>query len=291
MQLITSELTQGEHREIQRLLDLSPNSSIEIADLWKMMDIVWDEMECDNNNLDFEKMSNYYSHPIWTLNGLFIEQDDVSMKHREAIAGWIADKQIGSVLDYGGGFGTLARLIATKRKNITVDIHEPFPSQLATSRLTEHSNIKFVDAINNNYECLVCIDVLEHVPNPLELFEEMIKSVKIGGFVVIANCFYPEIKCHLPSTFHFRHTFNLFANAMGLQVIGRCAGSHAVIYRRISEKSLNRRMINQLEKLSKLTFPINEIFSFNLSFLKKVAKGIFGKHIGNLRLRLKGQNY
>jgi len=67
---------------------------------------------------------------------------------------------------------------------------------------------------------LIAIDVLEHVPDPLINFAEMIKSVKLSGYLVIANNFRPVIKCHLPQVFHFRYTFNQFAIMMGLEVIG-----------------------------------------------------------------------
>jgi 2-polyprenyl-3-methyl-5-hydroxy-6-metoxy-1,4-benzoquinol methylase len=254
MQLSTIALTQQEQEEIERLLAFSEHSPMRVKDLWKMMDIVWDEMDCDNNNLDPEKISAYYRHPVWTLNGLFIEQDDVSMGHREAMAKWITNNQISNLVDYGGGFGTLARLVAARDSNIEIDIHEPFPSRLAIAKMREFPNVKFVASLDYEYDCLVCIDVLEHVPNPLELFAMMIASVKMGGFLMIANCFYPEIKCHLPSTLHFRYTFNLCAMMMGLRVMGNCKGSHATIYKKISARPINWRSLRIVEWLSKKFF-------------------------------------
>ena len=272
VELNSIALTRTEAQEIERLLAFSKHSPMEVTDLWKMMDIVWDEIGCDNSNLEPDKIAEYYSHPIWTLNGLFVEQDDVSMGHREAIANWIVNNNASSVLDYGGGFGTLARLIASKNSNIAIEIHEPFPSQLAIKKMQDFSSVSFVDSSGGNYDCLVCIDVLEHVPNPIELFSTMIESVKTGGFLVIANCFYPAIECHLPSTFHFRYTFNQFAEFMGLQVVGPCQGSHAMIYKKISEKDLNWRKINQLELLSKISFPVVQILRNTLSILKRLIK-------------------
>ena len=272
IELNSIALTRTEAQEIERLLAFSKHSPMEVTDLWKMMDIVWDEMGCDNSNLEPDKIAEYYSHPIWTLNGLFIEQDDVSMGHREAIANWIVNNNVSSVLDYGGGFGTLARLIASKNSNIAIEIHEPFPSQLAIKKMQDFSSVSFVDSFGGNYDCLVCIDVLEHVPNPIELFSTMIESVKTGGFLVIANCFYPVIECHLPSTFHFRYTFNQFAKFMGLQVVGPCQGSHAIIYKKTSEKDVNWRKINQLELLSKISFPVVQILRNTLSILKRLIK-------------------
>lgn len=277
MQLSTIALTKAENVEIERLLSFSKHSPFHLTDLWMMMDIVWDEMGCDNENLDFDKISSYYSHPVWTLNGLFIEQDEVSIGHREAIATWITNNNISNVLDYGGGFGTLARLIATKDSDIKIDIHEPFPSQLAIAKMQEFPNVNFVSSFERNNDCLVCIDVLEHVDNPLDLFGTMIENVKVGGFLVIANCFYPYIKCHLPSTFHFRHTFDMFAEKMGLQVIGQCEGSHAMLYQKVEAKIFDWKEIYQLEQQSRKNFPVNQAISYSRRGFKKIVRFVLGK--------------
>jgi len=34
------------------------------------MDLIWDDYECDNKKLDWEKIGKFYSHPVWLLNGL-----------------------------------------------------------------------------------------------------------------------------------------------------------------------------------------------------------------------------
>lgn len=44
MQLGINDLTQNENQEIQRLLAFSQHSPMELSDLWRMMDIVWDEI-------------------------------------------------------------------------------------------------------------------------------------------------------------------------------------------------------------------------------------------------------
>ncbi|MGB1702268.1 MAG: hypothetical protein ACPHFR_04035, partial [Cycloclasticus sp.] len=74
--------------------------------------------------------------------------------------------------------------------------------------------------------------VLEHVDDPLKDFACMINKVKTGGYLIVANCFYPVIKCHLPQNFHFRFTFNIFARLMGLRIKGGLKGSHATIFQK-----------------------------------------------------------
>ena len=84
----------------------------------------------------------------------------------------------------------------------------------------------------------------------------MIGSVKVGGYLIIANCFYPIIKCHLPLTFHLRYTFDKFAIAMGLDVIGNCTGSHATIYKKLSNHQVDWEKIKRMSLVSKRLFLI-----------------------------------
>jgi len=271
--LTDKNLTQIEKKEIKKIL-LRKNKNIkdDLEQIWYLMDLVWDDYSCDNKNLNWEKIGKFYSHPVWLLNGLFIEQHDVSMGHRHAISDWIVNNGLKNVVDYGGGFGTLARLIAKKNKEIKVDIYEPHPSEFGHKRAAEFENIQFIDKLGSNYDCLVSTDVLEHIPDPLGELDIMIKSVKNGGYLVIANCFVPVIKCHLPQTFHLRYTFNQFARMMGLEVIGPIEGSHAIIYKKVEEKEQNWKKIRFYEKLSKIAFPVIEFLKPLLRPVKRVLK-------------------
>ena len=44
-----------------------------LENLWKIMDEIWDEFNCDPENLD-DKVDSFYRHPVWLLNGLFADQ-------------------------------------------------------------------------------------------------------------------------------------------------------------------------------------------------------------------------
>ena len=264
-------LTAAEREEIEKLLKRQ-NSTLknDLEQMWYLMDWVWDDFGCNNKVLDWERIDRFYSHPVWLLNGLFIEQHDVSMGHRHAISDWIVTKDFKSILDYGGGFGTLARLIAQKEPQLQVYIYEPHSSDFGLKRAKEFKNIHVIDKIETKYDCLVSTDVLEHVPNPLDVFEKMIKAIKVKGYLLIANNFYPVIKCHLPQTYHLRYSFNAFASMMGLKVVGPLKGSHAIIYRKMEEIEPNWRKIRFFERLSKITFPIIEILKPILRPIKRV---------------------
>ena len=246
-------------QEIKRLIDSLGCELTNLGQLLYLIDKVWDEIGCDNQIIDEDKMTKFYSHPVWILSGLFAEQDPLSLQHRHTISNWIANNNLEKILDFGGGFGTLARMITEKSSTTRVDIYEPYPSEFAVTRCRQYSSINFVSSMKYNYDCIVSTDVLEHVITPLHLFEKLIQSLRIGGYLIIANCFYPIIKCHLPLTFHLRYTFDRFAIAMGLEVIGNCTGSHATIYKKLNDHPVNWEKIERMSLVSKRLFFLREL--------------------------------
>lgn len=252
-------LSSSEEKNLAELLMFSPHIPPGQEDVWFLMDKIWDEMGCDNLLPDSEKLARFYSHPVWLLSGLFIENDALSMQHRHAICDWITleanSLNLSKVLDYGGGFATFGRLLAEKNTSIRIDVLEPHPTDLARRRVSNFNNLNFLDQSSGIYDALVSIDVLEHVTDPLQTLEEMISLVRVGGILILANCFYPFIKCHLPNTFHLRYTFDFFAKWFGLEKIGPCQGSHATIYIKRKDVPHFRIMLGLYKRVSKSLFP------------------------------------
>lgn len=239
---------------IENLLDLvGPDPSLE--QLWSLMDQAWARHGCDNRSPDPERLARFYSDPVWLLNGMFIEQHDESMGHRRAITASVAAMEPRRVVDFGGGFGTLARLLAAALPQGEISICEPYPPRHGIESCKPFPNIRFVPALTSQaYDVLVSTDVLEHVPDPLALLADMVDSVRPGGHLVIANCFFPVIQCHLPCTFHLRHSFDSFCRELGLEVLGPCTGSHATIYRRQQVLAPDWTRLRAMERSSQQRF-------------------------------------
>lgn len=91
------------------------------------------------------------------------------------------------------------------------------------------------------------------------MLAEMAESLRVGGQLVIANCFYPVIACHLPSTFHLRYSFDKFCEIFGLTRIGPCNGSHATVYQKIDNNPPHWVNIRGREMLSKLVYISKEM--------------------------------
>lgn len=248
-------LSETDEKEIGRLLAIKTPYSDDLHRMGFLLDMIWDELGCDNKHIDDDKLARFYSHPVWILNGLFIEQHELSMQNRNKISQWIADNKLQSVIDYGGGFGTLARLIHQKSPESEVVIFEPHLSDYSRKRLSEIKRVRVISGIDKQYDCLIAEDVLEHVQNPIQLLSLMSSYVKPNGYLIITNNFYPVIKCHLPATFHLRYTFDRIAKAMGLQKCGTAEGA-ATIYRKCGYNTTSNTKVILMEYGSKFMFPI-----------------------------------
>lgn len=235
-------LSEHEKQEIQKLLD-SQNPAItdDLEQIWYLLNHTWEKMDCDNKTLDWEKIGRFYTHPVWLLNGLFIESHDISMNIRQSITHYVEQKGFKRICDYGGGFGTLAREIAKACPDSIIEIYEPFPSEYGKKCIAQFPNISFVSTLQaERYDCLISTDVLEHVDDVLGTFHTMLTSLKIDGKALIGNCFYPVIDCHLPKHFHFRYTFKHIAQQMGVKYLGHIQGAEYVeIYHKHEHASLN----------------------------------------------------
>lgn len=206
-----------------------------LEQLWLLMDETWEAFCCDPNRMD-ERVTAFYRHPVWLLNGLFIEQDSRSLAHRHAFTKWIVQQAPKRVADFGGGFGGLARLVGQALPNAQVEVVEPYPHPAAVALAANTPNVRYVPELAGEYDLLTATDVFEHVPDPLGLCAHTAAHLKVNGQYLIANCFQPVIKCHLPQLFYFAYSWEAAMKTMGLIAVGRVRYGHA--YRRQGELDL-----------------------------------------------------
>lgn len=247
--------------------------------VYKELDRVWNEQKLDNQlALNQQPIGVYYSHPVWLMNGVYSVCDPVSCSHRMAIAKYLKDGGVKVAADYGGGFGQLALSIAEVIHDAEIYIVEPYPSKVGIERLRSEPRIKIVTNLSvTSYEAIVAQDVLEHVEDPIKLASEIATSARIGGKVIFANCFFPVIQSHLPSTFHLRHTFPSVMKALGLRFVGTVNGvAHAQIFERVGELNLSKA--RKVETISKLIGPMLNLWrAFLISGKSNVKRFLIQK--------------
>lgn len=251
-----------------------PKSLPTVEWVWREMDRVWEHYALDNRkSLAHQRIGDFYNHPVWLMNGIFTQLDPISTRHRASIAQYLAILGMTNNADYGGGFGELALAMTRVNPIVHVSIIEPYPSRVGTERLKNETRIRFErDLGTGGFDAVVAQDVLEHVEDPVHLAYQIAYAVREGGIAVFANCFFPVIQCHVPSTFHLRHTFPWVMRAMGLRYMGRVGGAaHAQVFQRSGPVNLN--MARSAEHISRLVGPaLNSAHSI-LEQIKHLAVG------------------
>ena len=104
------------------------------------MDDPWYELGCDPFNPD-HRFSSFYNHPVWLLNGLFVDQDKESIEHRQRFSDWAVTHEPIRVADYGGGFGTLARILGSALPSAQIEVVEPHPHPGAIALASQTPNV------------------------------------------------------------------------------------------------------------------------------------------------------
>lgn len=222
--------------------------------VWACMDSEWHRTDAGYGPDDHAKIGQFYASPVWLLNGIFTQADPESRHHRMAIADRVAMLDPAHIVDFGGGFGSLARTIRERCPEARIEIIEPFPTPLAKA-LAAKSGVQYAAALPKGADVILAQDVLEHVTDPLGLFGELLSSLHSGGTIIAANCFHPVIKCHYPGALHFAFTFRHIAPVLGCRFVGSVPGAdHAEIYRK-TDKQPNWHLARSLEAASRLAYP------------------------------------
>lgn len=234
--------------------------------LWKLMDEAWQNLNCDPLQLD-DRVTAFYNHPVWLLNGLFIEQDPQSLAHRHGFTSWVQALAPMRVADYGGGFGTLARFIGTALPSAKVEVVEPHPHPAAIDLVSDSKNVCFVPELTNNYDLLIATDIFEHVHDPIGLAASTAAHLRVGGSYLIANCFSPVVQCHLPQLFHLQIGWDQAMKAMGLQPGERVRYGRA--YKRLGK--LDEAAARSAEALAQQVYPWFRLIPKGRSRLGKAA--------------------
>lgn len=214
-EVIVASLSDNERDWLQKAFEASGGRFPSLDELWGLMDEQWKACQCDPCVAD-SRLDQFYSHPVWLLNGLFIEQDIESQGYRKQFVEWIAEQSPCRVADFGGGFGSLARSLAGVLPHAHIEIVEPYAHPAAKVLASEFRNINYVEKLTGNYDLIIATDVFEHVHDPIGLAAQTATFLPEGGHYLMANCFHPVILCHLPQLFHLSAGWDFSMRALGL---------------------------------------------------------------------------
>lgn len=116
--------------------------------------------------------------------------------HRELKA-WPMFKKQFTMLDAGSGFGQYSFFIATKNKNCKIDAVDVKDDQIADCNSffakcgIKNVNFKIGDLTQphetNKYDLVLCVDVMEHILEDVDVFTHFHRSMKPGAMLLIST--------------------------------------------------------------------------------------------------------
>lgn len=187
-----------------------------VSQIHELMDEVWKEIGCDPIVND-QRISDFYSHPVWLLNGFFIEQDPESRRIREVFAEWAASHSPKRIADIGGGFGNLAVELSSQIPTAEIDIIEPYAHPISVSKMKPFNQVHFRKKLEGEYDLMFATDVFEHLWDPVTAVYQSAQHLRTDGYFLMANAFKADILCHLPQHYHFYYGWESTIQAMGLK--------------------------------------------------------------------------
>jgi SAM-dependent methyltransferase len=164
----------------------NPNTAEAVQDFYRKTDLyLWELMQWHSSPLRY---------PYWDSLSYFVE-------HFPPDAGWRR------VYDFGCGVGTDGLFLASRGYDVTlVDVDSP------TFRFAQHRFNRrglggtFLESSaalpepTATYDAVICFDVLEHLPDPLEAAQRLIGALRTGGMFLQQGTFTDlgSHPCHLP---------------------------------------------------------------------------------------------
>ncbi len=108
------------------------------------------------------------------------------------------EKNCKDFLDYGSGIGSAGLFFNYYGFNTTLADISDAMLNYSKWRFKEHCReSNFVDLkkdslIDNNYDCSISIEVLEHVPDPVKIMKDIYRSLKSGGYLFVTTPFFED---------------------------------------------------------------------------------------------------
>ncbi|HIG78841.1 MAG TPA: bifunctional 2-polyprenyl-6-hydroxyphenol methylase/3-demethylubiquinol 3-O-methyltransferase UbiG [Cycloclasticus sp.] len=151
----------------------------------------------NQNNVDIsevEKFSSMASH-WWDPEGDFKTLHQINPLRLSLV-----DKMVSlsgkDVLDVGCGGGILSESMAVKGANVTgvdlgkelLDVADLHSLDSGVSVNYQHISVEeLAEQKPNAFDCVTCMEMLEHVPDPVSIIEACATLVKPGGYVFLST--------------------------------------------------------------------------------------------------------
>lgn len=113
-------------------------------------------------------------------------------KYQRMFRSKIMELAHGKILDYGGGIGDLSLALRQKGFSVTYGDVDGQTFNFAKSLFLKNNiSVRMVNLlkenIGDNYDTIICIDVIEHIENQKEVLALLVSRLNINGILIITN--------------------------------------------------------------------------------------------------------
>ena len=152
-------------------------------------------VELENTDLNELKKFSSSADDWWNINGKFKTLHDINSTRLKFIIRNISIKDL-NVLDIGCGGGILTESIAKKGAHITgidmskesieIATQHAYKNNLEINYLLTNAE-EFSKKNRNKFDLITCMELLEHVPNPLSIIEASKKMIRPSGHIIFST--------------------------------------------------------------------------------------------------------
>lgn len=116
--------------------------------------------------------------------------------HRE-LKTWMKNKTNAFILDAGSGFGQYSYWLAKRNKNFKIDAVDVKTEQIEDCNNffakcgIQNATFRFGDLTkpiaSNQYDLILCVDVMEHIEEDVQVFKNFCEAMKSGALLLIST--------------------------------------------------------------------------------------------------------
>ncbi len=149
----------------------------------------------------------------------------------------------GKILLCGDGIGVDSLYFAKKKYEVTSFEISSLGIRYATKMFDRYGvNVQLSDSLEalpeGNFDAILCLDVLEHLPDPVDAVKNLAKLLRPGGFFVHHSPFYlvePRLPTHLKCNLKYSGKYRVFEKAGNMKRVESRFFQNPIVFQRLGE--------------------------------------------------------
>jgi glycosyltransferase involved in cell wall biosynthesis len=183
----------------------------------------------EKNPKTYDEIIKFYQNTVNYLFDLTMWHVDTKYKEVEDEVIHYCTQNRGKILDFGAGIGDLTIKLCKLGLDVTYLEIPSITMEYAKFQFKKHNvSPKIIESdgspfiLKENYDAIICLDVLEHLKDPIIYLEELAKHLNPNGLMFIEAAFTqdPQHPMHLKENEKYASMFPKIMESLGFRKIG-----------------------------------------------------------------------